>query len=99
MNTIHKFPLEITDQQVVTMPKGAQILTVQVQNEMVCLWAVMDTVAAPEERKIEVFGTGNPIPKVNEWPQAGQGRKFIGTFQFLGGKFVGHVFERVYNPI
>lgn len=85
MRTIWKFRLAITDQQTVKMPKGAQILSAQVQHESVCLWALADSGAEPEERQIEIHGTGNPIGH--------QRLSFIGTVQTAGGSLVWHVFE------
>lgn len=85
MKTIWKFPIQINDRQVVPMPKGAEILTAQMQGTSLCLWAVVDTdykhVLKP--RLIEVVGTGNPIPDVS--------RHYIGSVQ--DRIFVWHVFE------
>ena len=87
MQTIWKFPIYVIDSQPVKMPKGAEILTVQLQGDQIYLWAMVDDGAKPETRIIEVFGTGNPIP-VN----MGTNRTFIGTFQ--SPPCVWHVFER-----
>jgi hypothetical protein len=88
MKTIWKFPIEVTDFQVIKMPDDAQILAVQTQHERPCLWAIVDDVAAlnSQVRTIEVFGTGHPM---DEMP-----RQYIGTFQIRGGSLVFHVFER-----
>jgi hypothetical protein len=42
LKTIHKYPLHIADRQTVAMPRGARILTVQMQHEVPCLWAQFD---------------------------------------------------------
>lgn len=42
MKTIYKYPLDVTDRQVIAMPEDAEILTVQVQNGKPMLWAVVD---------------------------------------------------------
>jgi len=39
--SIWKYQLEVTDNQIVKMPKDAEILSVQTQNEEVCLWALV----------------------------------------------------------
>ena len=96
MKTIWKFPLEVTDEQTVMMPKGAEILSAHVQvsvdvdaaHESVCLWALVDTDAKLQKRVVEIFGTGNPI----DIP--GVTHKFIGTVQMRGGSLVWHVFEQ-----
>lgn len=60
--TIWKFPLEITDRQTVSMPGGAQILTVQTQNGTPCLWALVDEgESEKEDRSIYTQATGGPF--------------------------------------
>lgn len=86
MNTICKFPLVLTDMQEITVPAGAQLLTVQLQDETPCLWALVDGYAGlTETRTIEIHGTGNPI-------LSGL-RQYVATFQ--QPPFVWHVFERL----
>jgi hypothetical protein len=84
--TIWKFPLVVTDKQVVEMPRGAKILCVQMQGEKPCIWALVDP-KTPRSigRRFSIYGTGHPI-------QGGPG-KFIGTFQMNGGSLVFHLFE------
>ena len=85
-NTIFKYPLGIIDIQIVQMPKNAKILCVQVQNNYVQLWALVNE-AEPElqNREIAIYGTGNPVPS-----DAGE---YISTFQYANGSLVFHVFE------
>lgn len=85
--SIWKFQLETVDGQTLKMPKGANIFTVQTQNEIPCLWALVDPDADKEERIIEIFGTGHPINDEID-------RIYIGTYQLMKGSFIGHVFER-----
>ena len=42
MKTIWKFPVPVNDGNVLEMPEGAKILSVQVQGETPCLWALVD---------------------------------------------------------
>jgi len=42
MRTIWKYPLDVVDSQFVVMPLGAEILTVQIQNEEPYLWTLVD---------------------------------------------------------
>lgn len=88
MTTIHKFPLEPKDLNIVEMPEGAEILSVQVQHETPVLWAIVDTDRAKEQRKIRVIGTGHEI-------NACEPLNFIDTFQLPTG-LVFHVFEISY---
>lgn len=86
MKKILKYPLQITDDQTVVMPEGAQILTVAIQHGKVTLWALCPETRKVQPRKIEIFGTGNPIPNGT--------RTYIGTVLMDGGQLVWHVFER-----
>ncbi len=70
------------------MPIGAKILTVQTQNDIPCLWALVDPQAETEGRNIEIFGTGHPVLS-----DLGTAREYIGTFQMHNGTLVFHVFE------
>jgi hypothetical protein len=82
MKTIYKYPIEITDEQVVEMPVYARILGVQMQGDNVNIWALVDTELPTLSVKIRVLGTGNPIA-------AGLQLRYIGT---VCGVFVWHVF-------
>jgi len=85
--SIWKFPLEITDLQEVLMPKGAEILTVQMQEQTLCIWAKVNPEKEfeTEIRKIRIIGTGH---KFND-----ENLKYIGTTQMYGGGLIWHVFE------
>ena len=76
----------MADTQTVEMPEGAKILTVQMQGQTLCLWALVDV--EPElpkqNREIEIIGTGNQIIEAP--------RRYIATTQC--GPWVWHVFER-----
>lgn len=86
--TIYKYPIDIKDVQTVTMPMNSKILTAQVQQGKLCLWAMVDEKNdRTEEHIIEVFGTGHPMINMP--------RNYIGTIQWMGGHLVFHVFERV----
>jgi hypothetical protein len=89
MKTIWKYQLS-GGGGVIRMPKGAEILTVQLQGLTPCLWALVnpDAVEAhKEERLFEIYGTGHTILEPAE-------RVYIGTFQFHVEGLVFHVFER-----
>lgn len=86
MKKVLKFPLKITDDQTVVMPEGSQILTVQTQHDTVTIWALCPETLKKQPRRIEIFGTGHPIPNGN--------RTYLGTAITQGGSLVWHVFER-----
>ena len=81
--SIWKFPLEVTDEQKVELPIGAKPLTVQVQGDTACLWALVDTQVQKEARVIQIFGTGHRVSNEGE---------YISTFQMHGGSLVFHAF-------
>ena len=87
--TIWEYPLEIQDVQTIRMPIGAEILTVQIQDDNLCLWAVVDadSKALTEPRFIQIYGTGHPMIGTS------LDRKYIATFQIM--KLVYHVFEYI----
>lgn len=62
---IHKFPLELTEHQTVTFRSPApcaDLLTVQMQNDVPTLWVETDRMAPEHTVHIFIVGTGNPIP-------------------------------------
>ena len=94
MRTVWKFPLypsppplSFTGDVVVWMPQGAQVLTVQAQEDVPVLWALVDTEAVSGPRHFLVVGTGHDMgdPAV----------RYVGTVQLFGGGLVLHVFEAV----
>jgi hypothetical protein len=87
MKTIFKFVLA-TGWQVIEMPAGAKLLSVQAQNNQTCLWAEVDTTMPMRSRSFIQVGTGRPLP--------GQlTLDYIGTVQLDGGELVLHVYEDV----
>jgi len=90
MYTIWKYELEFEAVTKLKLPKDAEILTVQ-QDEKTfkpCIWLMVKTDNETEERLFELFGTGQEIKY-----DMGIDRKYIGTYQYQKGEFVGHVFE------
>jgi len=84
MKTIFKYQLEVRGDQLVTMPAGAQPLSVQVQHGAPCLWVLVDPTAGSHVYIVSTYGTGHPIP-------ADPG-KFVDTYQLEDGDLVFHVF-------
>ena len=62
MRKIYKYPFEIIDIQTVKLPKGAIILTAQLQNGRPCIWAYVDpSEIEAEDVTLRVYGTGQEI--------------------------------------
>lgn len=61
MKTIWKFDLLRAQAQTLKMPDGGQILSIQKQGEMLCLWALVDTAEPQIERILLCLGTGQSI--------------------------------------
>ena len=85
---IFKYQLETTDLQQIEMPEGATILCIQTQNNVPCIWAMVNPINQNIKRSFEIFGTGHSIPNSGE-------RKYIGTYQLSSGLLVFHCFELI----
>ena len=95
IKTIYKYLLEVTDYQIIDLPAGAEILSVQPQpppygniQEQLCMWVQIDTQNELEPRRIRIFGTGNSMSYEHQL-------RFIGTVQMNNHAFVWHVFENI----
>ncbi len=84
MKTIHKYPLQLKEQQKIHLHEDAQILYAGEQNGDLFLWARVNTDFDTELRTIQVYGTGH---EVNEFDLG-----YISTVQMQNG-LVFHVFE------
>jgi len=98
MTAIWKYPIDALGVQTIEMPYGARILSVQTQPEVnehgsfdrPTLWAVVGEDMPKAKRTIHTYGTGHPIPTLDEADLS-----YIGTYQLSGGRLVFHVFEEV----
>jgi len=88
MLEVYKYVLEIaSDRFDVFLPEGAQILTVQTQFDIPCLWALVNPDNKPIVRRFRLVGTGHSI-------EEDESELFYhGTSQLMGGKRVVHLFE------
>ena len=85
MKTIYKYPIKIVDHQVLNLPMGAEILTVQTQKGEPFLWAKVDTdERETTEVNIYVHGTGHPVRD--------ETAVYLGTIQQFNGDLIWHVF-------
>lgn len=88
MRTIYKYEARLTDVFTLDLPRGAKVLSVQAQNGVAQMWAMVDPKAATEKRDFMVVGTGHPIADSEV-----QHMHFVDTFQMKGGALVFHLFE------
>lgn len=84
MITIHKYKLFFGVG--VEMPKDAKILSLQIQDGYICIWAMVDTDKPVERRRFTRYGTGHEIIASDV-----RFLKFIETIQ--DGPLVWHIFE------
>lgn len=80
---IFKYPLELTDAQVLQLPAGAKPLHVDDQQGQLCLWAAVDPSRETKPYAVAIVGTGHDLPDV-------LAIKHLGSVQ--QGSFVWHVF-------
>ena len=100
MKKIYKYKLETTLTQEVEMPRGAQVLCIQTQDEIPCIWALVDPTENTTSRTFEIFGTGWDVPTNSLFDHDGLGpesiedrRRYVGTYQLRKGELVFHCFE------
>lgn len=87
---IYKYPINTTDSQSVAMPIDYQILSIDTQNEVPCIWALIDNTLPLTLVKIRIYGTGHEINESDNL-------QYIGSYQLQRGLLVFHVFEDKIN--
>ena len=86
MKTIYKYTVTgLPLQNKIEMPKGASILSVNMQGADCCMWALVDTESETEEREFEIVGTG--------W-ELDDNMSYVGTC-FAKDGYVWHIVEVV----
>ena len=88
LRSIWKYPLEVTDLQVLELPGfSARPLSVQVQRGGPCLWALVEPDAEEKFKyQITTVCTGQLLQKNPPW-------NFLGTYQLEHSGLVFHVFS------
>lgn len=87
MQAIWKIVLRIADAQVVNLPRGSEILCVQMQRGEPCIWFKVPDVQDPvgEPHEIRIYGTGNQRKIIDG--------DYIGTIQMYDGGLIFHVYS------
>ena len=86
MKTVYRYEINqaIND---VNLPIGAKVLSVGVANNIISLWALVDTESGTEKRKFLVFGTGSDMSKTETYNLT-----FVGTIR-KSNTYAFHIFE------
>jgi len=88
MKSIYKYILEPIEEQEISLPKGAKILTAHEQHGRICIWALVTVPETEiEERVICIYGTGDQFSEEGI-------HTYIGTVFLQDGNYVFHVFEK-----
>lgn len=83
MRTIFKYPIEITNRQIITSPLCSEIRHVGLDpSGQPCMWAEADFDLPPDPWTLYIIGTGHPIPN--------EATRHIGSF--VQGPFVWHAY-------
>jgi hypothetical protein len=88
MYKIYKYPFEIKDEFIIEMPYDSKILNAFCQNDIPCMWALVNPQRKLQKRKFTIIGTGHPIEETYNL-------EHISTFSQSDGKFIWHLFEIV----
>jgi hypothetical protein len=85
---IYKYPLTINTNQFLNLPKGAKILTVQLQSNIPYIWALVDPKEETGEVPIYMVGTDISFPNPVSL-------EYIGTVQIVEREVtVWHIFRK-----
>ena len=75
----------------IKIPKNTQLLYVDIDaHNFPCIWGLVYPQEEMEIRYFELFGTGHTIPN-----DMGVVRKYVGSYRYQNGEFMGHIFERI----
>ena len=85
METVYKYLLQ-PGNHTIEMPKKAEILTINTQDEEAFVWAKIDTNQTTELRRFFTTGTGMPILNCVK-------KQYVGSFMMNNKSLVFHVFE------
>lgn len=86
--TIWKFPIQVTSEFQLEMPRNSYIIHIDVQKSSPQLWAIVDPDSLKETRKFGLIETGVRFSD-DLWDRS----VYVGTFQLNSGDIVLHLFE------
>lgn len=88
MRTVFKYEVPIRNEFTLELPRGAEILDVQVQRDQPQLWALVHPTNPLVKRTFHVVGMGHTLPNLEAFDH-------IGSFQLHDGALVFHLFETI----
>ena len=87
IESVWKYPLDITDEQSIVLPYGARFLSVMEQNNLPTIYACVNPLAGIKEVwHISMRGTGHDIGR-----EMLETSEFLGTIGTHGGELMWHL--------
>ena len=87
MKTVYKYTIAPDPTQHIDLPNGAEILKVEMQQNIPCIWVLVDVDFTHMERRwFRLVGTGQEF-------EHDERHQYIGTFLMYEGTLVWHLFE------
>jgi|21_taG_2_1085346.scaffolds.fasta_scaffold22647_3 hypothetical protein len=83
---VWKYPLQVTDEQIIEVPVGAEPLKAEMQNDELCLWMLVNPEVSTVKKKVHVHGTGHPVSDFVTRSD------YVDSFMLHDGALVFHVF-------
>lgn len=80
-----KYQFNIQDKFIIEMPEAHEVLSVQLQRGVPCIWAIVDVQSPKIPVEFRLVGTGHPADDVDE---------YVGTFQSEDSGLVFHLFQQ-----
>lgn len=84
MSEVWKFLTNHVPEQQLMMPRGTQLLSVQMQRGVLTLWGLVDPIQPKELRAVYIVGTGHTFDA--------NGKTYLGMVLTDSDTFVWHVF-------
>lgn len=85
MITVWKYELNTNNNIVLEIPLGAELLDIQMQGNIPCIWVKVNTTEPLIHRTFRIVGTGHELPNTEI--------DYCGTFQMSDGMLIFHLFE------
>ena len=87
MKRVWKFTLNMADEQIVKMPMGANLLSIQLQGGEMVMWALVDPLTPNVgHRMIQCYGTGSGLRSVGQHVATVQAGSLV--YHFFDGGWV-----------
>jgi hypothetical protein len=86
MTIVFKYTLKPLSEQTIRMPRDAALLSVQIQRDLVVVWALVDPAQPLLDMTIRLIATGESFNP--------EGFHYLGTTQQSNGQLVLHCFYR-----